>query len=356
MRSRVSVFSKKWFKMQRAQIQRLAGHPERGFPEYECDGEPVDFDQTAPLVYDELPVKRGELRLGLFGYILQAVRDIDNEDPLAVAVPHEADYTVFQKGDVIPESQAPEYWLEEYQIEADNGSVWEVTKNTPAETNFPSVAKSIDTAPVVVKFDVRTWGGKTNFPVAKGSLYTYHGGLYMMSQDTNWAASDVLPLKGEEKATFLRWMIADSSDLMTRASDFNTEVAHPGDVYFSPDQLGTTYGTVYRWFLDPIDTEFLTLFDNWENVKIVNASFRTEVWLDGSRSNGAPNFIEHTAGNNWPNDERYRVRTIEKPDGEVAIQQGDNVRIVSGWVDFVGDNPVFNDLGRVMQNPTPSAG
>jgi hypothetical protein len=310
--------------------------------------------KNAPLVYDQLPVKQGELRVGLFGYILQAVRDITDDDPLAMSVPHSEDYVVFQKGEVIPEELAPEYWLDEYVIRADNGSVWEINTDTVAVSDFPSVAKSIESTPGVLSFDVRTWGGKTNLPIAKGTLYTYHGGLYMMAQDTNWEAGDVVPLRGDERATFLRWMIADSSDLMTRASDFHTERAHPGDVYFSPDQLGSIYGTVYRWYLDPIDTEFLTLFEKWNNVKIVNASFRTEVWVSGSRGNGTPDFIERTSGNNWPNDGRYRVRTIENPNGDVMIQQGDNVRIVEGWVDFVGDNPVFNDLDRITTDPLPA--
>lgn len=309
--------------------------------------EQVLAEQTEPKPYDLLPVKTGEIRKGLHGYLLIAQRDIPVNGDLTETYPHETDYAVYRIGEVIPYSEE-NYWLEGYRIGGAHGSVWKVNTSGIKPANIVSVCSSIKSFDTVVDWDTPlrvTPGGNLGIPA--GSFYTYKGGLYRMEQDVNWTNSMTEPLGASNKATFIKWNATDHILEGTKAVDMTTETAQTGTFYISPEQHGGIYGTVYRRYFGQQTNDIQTVLSGWTDVEVLDAKFRVSVWLSDSRGTGAADFIEVTSGNNWPKDAKFRVRVLQENTTEFKIQQGANMRIESGWVDFVGSNSNMAELEKL---------
>lgn len=167
----------------------------------------------------------------------------------------------------------------------------------------------------------------TDGTYAKGQRVTYSTLPYIVSKALAKApASPSLKADGSGDLEF-DWSRLPSNKAI-KATDGQLATAATSTTYISPEQYGgVTTGTVYRYYIGTIATEFTDIADTLSNLKIMSANFHVETFLGETRS-GTKAYDEFISHNN--DSDESRVRVISEDGTKLQIQIGTNIKVVGG--------------------------
>ncbi len=196
--------------------------------------------------------------------------------------------------------------------------------------------------PVAPSQRAQSWLQGWNYPF--GTVVQYQGVAYRAAMNITNAGSS--PLINNASSNQLIPDFSIPQGAMIVASNGALENPMTGKLYVHPDQrLTVTNNTVYRYYVGTLTTEFTEIHSNVTSCKILNANFHVETFLGESRDTGTKAYEEFVSHNNSSDESRVRVIL----DGtSLKIQQGTNVKITGGYVDFEGvvsGHQTFADVG-----------